>query len=113
MTVIIFAFYWLCGFGIRHLQMYLCFLSGASCSLCGIFKETIFAGDQFPVICDRKVYYLLKKYHVIIIKEDGQQGIYNMGKRLNALLPVVQGGGKIKSLGDWWILIKEHNIIGG
>jgi hypothetical protein len=28
-------------------------------------------------------------------------------------LPVVQGGGKIKSLGDWWILIKEHNIIGG
>jgi len=58
------------------------------------------------------MYYVLKKYHIIIIKEDGQQGIYNSGKRLNAVWLVVQGGAKRKSLGAWWILIKEHNIIG-
>jgi len=70
------------------------------------------------------MYYVLKKYHVIIIiimiiiiiiiiiKEEGKQGIYNVEKRLNAVWPVVQGGGKRKSLGTWWILIKERNIIG-
>ena len=112
MTLIIFTFHWRRGVGIRHLQMHLSFLSDASCSLCQIFKEKIFAGDQFPLIRDRKIYCVLEKYYVIIIKEDGQQGIYNVGKRLNAVWPVVQESGKRKSLGAWWILIKESNIIG-
>jgi hypothetical protein len=49
---------------------------------------------------------------IMIIKEEGKQGIYNVGKRLNAVWPAVQRGGKRKSLGTWWILIKERNIIG-
>lgn len=70
--------------------MHLSFLSDTSNSLFRIFKGKIFAGDQFPVICDRKIHYVLKKYHVIIIiKEDGQQGICNVGKRLNAVWLVV------------------------
>jgi hypothetical protein len=64
-----------------------------------IFKENIFAGDQFHVICHRKEYYVLKKYHVIIIKEDWEQGIYHMGKRLNALCLLCREVGKESPLG--------------
>jgi hypothetical protein len=106
-----FTFYWCCGFDIRHLQMHVSFLSVASSYLYRIFKEKIFSGDQFPVMCDTKIY-VLKKYNVILIKEEGQQGIYNVGKRLNAVWPVVQRRGIRKSLGAWWILIKERNTIG-
>jgi hypothetical protein len=41
----------------------------------------------------------------------GNKG-FTIWEKDNAVLRVVQGGGKVKSLGAWWILIKEHNIIG-
>jgi hypothetical protein len=67
--------------------------SDANNSLCRNLKEKIFAGEHSPVICDREMYYVLKKYimyHVIIIIiiiiiKEGQQAIYNVGKRLTAV----------------------------
>jgi hypothetical protein len=86
----------------------------ASCFACGIFKHGAWYSQEINFLLYVLEKYIRKKYHIAVIKEDEQHGIYIMAGRLSGVWLVLgRRRRRLRSLGAWWSLINERNIIRG